>query len=384
MSLKSVLRQFPMVQPDLMDQAPPRCQSGLPSPEWSDSEQSTRSTQSTQAPSPDSSQTLLNTKPGCFSFGTQMASILATTPEVQYPMISQHASAMQASSMLPRSKIARAQDQAEQKRLNQQITEAAKAPKAEVVDKVLALAEMHVERMNAINISTAMHRLVRAGESSNLAKIRRHPVMRRMTEIAENLARQELQHGDGRMNATCCTIIAWSCASLRIFRSSLFASLIQVASRGLAACQCFEITNLMWSIAEICRRHPEMLEELGPSIEELVVATASVFLARKVETFRYQVLISALMSLVLYPSMAAAVHRLLIIQIVFALAAREQELESENVTPMVNALEVLSRRHPHIFQDLLQGCRSVYPTFTARYMLRQRKVRSKPSKKTEQ
>ena len=139
----------------------------------------------------------------------------------------------------------------------------------------------------------------------------------------------------------------------------------------------------MWSIAEICRRHPEMLEELGPSLEELVVATASVFLARKVETFRYQVLISALMSLVLYPSMAAAVHRLLIIQIVFALAAREQELELENVTPMVNALEVLSRRHPHIFQDLLQGCRSVYPTFTARYMLRQRKVRSKPSKKTE-
>ena len=185
MSLKSVLRQFPMVQPDLMDQAPPQCQSGLPSPEWSDSEQSTRSTQSTQAPSPDSSQTLLNTKPGCFSFGTQMASILATTPEVQYPMISQHASAMQASSMLPRSKIARAQDQAEQKRLNQQITEAAKAPKAEVVDKVLALAEMHVERMNAINISTAMHRLVRAGESSNLAKIRRRPVMRQMTDRRE-------------------------------------------------------------------------------------------------------------------------------------------------------------------------------------------------------
>ena len=49
-------------------------------------------------------------------------------------------------------------------------------------------------------------------------------------DVAENMTEHELQYQDGTMPVSCSPIIAWSCASLRVFRPRFFACLGLVAS----------------------------------------------------------------------------------------------------------------------------------------------------------
>ena len=49
---------------------------------------------------------------------------------------------------------------------------------------------------------------------------------------------------------SCCSIIAWSCATLQTFRESLFTTLVEVMSGRCEMCQTFEVTNLLWACAQ--------------------------------------------------------------------------------------------------------------------------------------
>ena len=91
----------------------------------------------------------------------------------------------------------------------------------------------NIDKMNAVNLSTALHRLARAWtnkQGKGQKSLARHPVVSRMVDLAEDFAERELQNHDNSMPANCCTIIAWSCSSLSFFRSSLFAVLVKAGT----------------------------------------------------------------------------------------------------------------------------------------------------------
>ena len=287
-------------------------------------------------------------------------------------------------SMAPSMESSIRRDSQVQRRINQEIIAAAKAPKAEVPVKILGVAETKLDQMNGVNLSTAMHRLARAcdGASQALNKLRRNPVVLRMLDIVEALAAHELQHHDNTMPANCCTILAWSCASLRIFRASAFDVLVRVAVLHLKECQPYEITNILWAMAELCRRHPQTGRELRPAIQELVEASASAL--QKQESLKLQVLISGLMSLTLFPTLDGLAHKMLLFRFVLDLASRHDELEEEaNVTPVLVSFDTMRRQHAQIYREILAALGDRFPTFTERYMLGNKGSRTKPAKKAQ-
>ncbi|CAE7322467.1 para [Symbiodinium natans] len=283
--------------------------------------------------------------PGLGISGNSGPAILATIPD-----LANSTSPRNRTSKLPPS-IATTMD-VEQKRLNAEIVEAGKAPAADVWSRILGLAEAHLGSMNAINISTALHRLARASTSDASKKRRRHPVLFRMLDVAEAFAERQLQNRDKSMSANVSTILAWSCASLHLFRSSLFAALLKVASRGVAECQSYEMTNLMWAVAELCRRHADMGQEIKPAIRELVLCATPVVLKWHLDTFNLKVLTSALMSLVHFPPMDGLDHKVLISKIVLELAVRDEELASENKV-IASAFHAMCKQHPQIYRDVV-------------------------------
>ena len=261
-----------------------------------------------------------------------------------------------------------------QRRLNAEIMEAAKAAPDEVVGKILDLVQLHVLEMNAVNISTAMHRLVRACRASpaDANKVRGHPAVRRMIDVTESLAEKELKNASVKLPAKCCTIIAWSCSSLRLFRGYLLSLLASVAARNLSDCDSFEITNLLWALAEACRRWPELRAELRPSTQELVHATARVFRERSMSTLKFHLLASALMSLVLLPSVEDLAQERLVVSIALELAGRPKEDASQNSTSLTCAFQTMEKQRPVVFEDVLHTCRLNFPGFTQQYVLRRR------------
>ncbi|CAE7342349.1 BP80, partial [Symbiodinium pilosum] len=272
-----------------------------------------------------------------------------------------------------------------QKRINQEIIAAAKAPKAEIPVKVLGIVEAKLDQMNGVNLSTAMHRLARAceGASQTLGRMRRNPVVLRMLDMVESLAAQELEFHDGTVPANCCTIISWSCASLRLFRTSVFEILVQVAVPNLKDCQPYEITNMMWALAELCRRHPQMGKDLQPTIQELVESAAAALFAHP-EHLKLQVLISSLMSLTLFPRLNGMTQKMLLIRIVLDIANRDEELKAtENLTPVLLSFDTMRKQHPQVYQEILLATGDRFPGFVAQYVLGPKSSRVKSSKRTQ-
>ncbi|CAE7254961.1 clpP2 [Symbiodinium natans] len=169
------------------------------------------------------------------------------------------------------------------------------------------------------------------------------------------------------MPGNCCTIIAWSCAVLRFFRPELFAVLTRVGAQKLQDCECYEITNLLWSIAELSKRQPRMAEEMQGTIQELIEAAASSFLHRGPKAWKLQVLVSALVSLTCIPCKDFC-SKWFILCIVQELAERGQNTESTNLLPLVMAFDTLRTKNFKVFQEICTAMRDRRPDFVARYM----------------
>lgn len=67
--------------------------------------------------------------------------------------------------------------------------------------------------MNAVNLSTAMHRIARLGDLRGQKGWR---TLGALLNAIEKRTWQELENHDGAMPARCATIIAWSCAKLQV------------------------------------------------------------------------------------------------------------------------------------------------------------------------
>mmetsp|Transcript_122780 Transcript_122780/g.292041 ORF Transcript_122780/g.292041 Transcript_122780/m.292041 type:complete len:480 (+) Transcript_122780:73-1512(+) len=210
-------------------------------------------------------------------------------PAGQGPMSSADSHA--APAVPPANEAARAsKTSAQQKRINRELVAAGKRSSLQVL-KVVARS---LGQMNGVNLATSFHRISRAGEE--LLRVSSPGVFSSLLEMAEHFAEWELANRDASVPANCCTIIAWSCAQLRVFRPSLFAKLAAVATPQLHSCQPYEVTNLLWAFAEFYKFDQDTASDAAPELRALLDAVADVFSRRSHGDFKVQVLTSALMS----------------------------------------------------------------------------------------
>ena len=95
-----------------------------------------------------------------------------------------------------------------QMKLNKQLMEANHCSKPDI----FTLVRTQIQRMNAVNLSTAMHRIARLGGPRD----QNHAVvLDALLNAIEKQTLREIENQDGSMPARCATIIAWSCASLQ-------------------------------------------------------------------------------------------------------------------------------------------------------------------------
>ena len=170
---------------------------------------------------------------------------------------------------------------------------------------------------------------------------------------AERMVLQELENRDSQMPVKCCTIIAWSCASLRVFRNSLFKALARLATVSLEQCQSYEMTNIMWAFGELCKSRRQLSKDLKEDLRNLLEATCSVFIARPIG-WKLQVLMSALVSLTILPWQPCS--QLLFTDIAKEVAGRQQELANEKTKPLAMAFHELRTKKPQAMIENPLGC----------------------------
>ena len=165
--------------------------------------------------------------------------------------------------------------------------------------QVLRLVSSKLEEMNGVNVSTALHRICRAcqGSPDMTEQVKHHADFLRLVRAAEKMLAQP-----GEMPAKCCTVIAWSLASLRSLRASLFGRLAQslAVSGDLSSCEPYEITNLLWAYAVLCKHRRHMETELLAAVQVLSAAATDILLWQA-RTWKTQVIMSALVSLAILP-----------------------------------------------------------------------------------
>ena len=167
-----------------------------------------------------------------------------------------------------------------------------------------------------------------------------------MVEAAERMVLQELEHRDLRMPVKCCTIIAWSCASLRVFRNSLFKALARLATVNLELCQSYEMTNIMWAFGELCKSRRQLGKDIKEDLEQLLEATCRVFASRPFGAWKLQVLMSALVSLTILPWQPSSQR--LFTDIAMEVAQRHVELANEKTKPLTMAFNELRNKKSQV------------------------------------
>ena len=95
-----------------------------------------------------------------------------------------------------------------QMKLNKQLMQANYCSKPDI----FTLVRTQIHRMNAVNLSTAMHRIARLGGPLDQNHT---PVLEALLNAIQKQTLREIESQDGSMPASCATIIAWSCASLQ-------------------------------------------------------------------------------------------------------------------------------------------------------------------------
>lgn len=237
---------------------------------------------------------------------------------------------------------------ANQKRINRELVVAGKRSGLDV----LKMVATHLGQMNGVNVATAFHRMSQAPEHEG-EELLASAAFSSMLEVAEFYAEQELAKRDASLPANCCTIIAWSCARLRVFPPSLFGKLAAVATPQLGSCQPYEITNLLWAFAEFHKYEQNAASALDPELRALVDAVAEAFRLRSFGAFKVQVLTSALMSVSAFPWDPSFTKTWILTSTFQELVSRWEELAFEGQAQVVLALKRLSIKCNPLYRSLV-------------------------------
>eukprot|EP00747_Dinoflagellata_sp_TGD_P154253 gnl/TRDRNA2_/TRDRNA2_177482_c0_seq10.p1 gnl/TRDRNA2_/TRDRNA2_177482_c0~~gnl/TRDRNA2_/TRDRNA2_177482_c0_seq10.p1 ORF type:complete len:868 (-),score=154.64 gnl/TRDRNA2_/TRDRNA2_177482_c0_seq10:277-2823(-) len=197
----------------------------------------------------------------------------------------------------------RARVERHHKWINRQITSAAGSGN---VVWLLQVVQAHLDSMNLINFSTALHRISKLalgcstrtrnwildhecirqlrvavvkhvmmlnlshhqhGASACTPAIEGPPGLEHPAESADSFDKSEAPyHGNRFANSEsvsdmrCLSIICWSCATLRIFEESLFSRVASVSKTRLAELKPFELSNMLWAFAKLSLGHAALFE----------------------------------------------------------------------------------------------------------------------------
>mmetsp|Transcript_77624 Transcript_77624/g.157992 ORF Transcript_77624/g.157992 Transcript_77624/m.157992 type:complete len:380 (-) Transcript_77624:245-1384(-) len=252
-----------------------------------------------------------------------------------------------------------------QMQVNKQLMEANHCSKPDI----FTLVRTQIHRMNAVNLSTAMHRIARLGDPQGQ---KGWSTLGALLNAIEKRTWQELENHDGAMPARCATIIAWSCAKLQVFRPDLFATLIQVVGLGLGTCKEFEVTNLLWACAQLVKHLPTkvgiapsgvgecLAEQVGQALGALMDAVEVYFRAR-LQNMTGQILVSALVSVATLSSLEALSLAMLFGSICNTLLLKSSELSFNNKTQVGVACQIMSRHNEQVVQAVSMSCSETCP-----------------------
>ncbi|CAJ1330599.1 unnamed protein product [Effrenium voratum] len=216
--------------------------------------------------------------------------------------------------------------------------------------ELLEAVGRHLQQMSGVNLATAFHRLARAKDSTGSKEIIDR-TLQAMMDRAELLAGQDMMYQDGSMPPNCCTLIAWSCATLGTFRNSLFSMLTTNTLRSLPHCQIYELTNLLWSYAQLNKL--SKVGQLLPNLRDLTDAVMKLFLDAGVKNMKVQVLISALVSVASLPGGASASW--LFAEISEELAQRWDELPIRKRSQVVLAFQLMRNQNRDLVQKTVKS-----------------------------
>mmetsp|Transcript_45978 Transcript_45978/g.107502 ORF Transcript_45978/g.107502 Transcript_45978/m.107502 type:complete len:491 (-) Transcript_45978:77-1549(-) len=262
-------------------------------------------------------------------------------------------------------------DLAAQKRINKELLDASKENSP---FRILEVVLPYLEDLNGVNLSTTVHRVARScnGSSKLAEQIKRTQAFSRMLDHAEAMVQSEIENVDGSMPVNCASIMAWSCASLKVFRPNLFKALAGVGARGLRKCQTYEVTNMLWAFAELCKHQPRIAMSIEEELRKLSVSASEVILRRGKGAWKIQVMISALASWSMFPTQVRLMEEVFT-DLVQELAERSNELEAENTLPIAMAFEHLRAEYRTVYDDLVVSMKSRYPDFAPTFVFNKKK-----------
>ncbi|CAE7035279.1 unnamed protein product [Symbiodinium sp. CCMP2592] len=270
-------------------------------------------------------------------------------------------------------------DLAHQRQLNKDLIAAASGPHAAF--QVLDLLSKNLESMNGVNLATAIHRISRACQVDGKAgQIKDHPTFRHLLHITEKMLCQTLPDGTPRMPPKCCSVFAWSCANLGIFRTQLLARLALTAAQGLGSCEPHEVTNLLWAYASLCRnRKSKMAKGLEAALTELMKASLEFLVPERLRAWKPQILMSALVSLVALPWQPSSQQ--VVSDVLDALAMQQEQLVEENTRPISIFFEELRKRHAEVALQIVPATSQKWPGFMQQFAGGARKGHGRKNRK---
>lgn len=148
------------------------------------------------------------------------------------------------------------------KAINRQVTLAAESGD---INTLLTTIKTHLPDMNGINLATAFHRVAKLActtQESRTTFVLKHPIFNALFDVIvkhiEQLDSQVSMRQHGRANealvempAQYVSIVAWSCATLRIQNEQLFNTIARIAAHRLHHFKPFELSNLLWAYAKL-------------------------------------------------------------------------------------------------------------------------------------
>lgn len=138
--------------------------------------------------------------------------------------------------------------------------------------------QSHIHEMNSINLATSFHRVAKLASSNHdikLHEVKKHACFVTLLDeisrqISNHLAcvqsggypKQSPQWSEvqGQVPVQCLSIVAWSCASLRIRNETLFGKITAILVPRLTELKPFELSNLVWAYAKLQLVDTELLK----------------------------------------------------------------------------------------------------------------------------
>lgn len=165
-----------------------------------------------------------------------------------------------------------AQSRQRNKIINRQVTKAAEFGD---IERLLQVVQDLMPGMNGINFATALHRVVKLSSLAtsdavtngrDIAQIKQHPIFQELfSAIVDHVSQHSLVDecdlsvapAPGEMPVQCLSIVAWSCAQLRLRHEALFHQIARIIAPRLETGSRvgelvpYELSNLLWAYVKL-------------------------------------------------------------------------------------------------------------------------------------